>query len=148
MVCYRPQTKFGARLYFCTCLSFCSQGGYLGRYTPQAGTHTPLGRYTPPGRYTHPWAGTPPGRYPPRQVHPPGRYTPQVGTHPLGRYTPRQCMLGYGQQAGATHPTGMHSSFFNFWRTPILFAVPLTPQLCSSHIICPGWMLLFIFFVN
>ena len=27
----------------------------------------------------------------------------------MGRYTPRQCMLGYGQQAGGTHPTGMHS---------------------------------------
>ena len=68
----------------------------------------------PPSRYT-PWTGTPPGRYtpwagtPPRQdTPPPSRYTPQVGTPP-GRYTPRQCMLGYGQQAGGTHPTGMHS---------------------------------------
>ena len=34
-----------------------------------------------------------------------GRYLP-------GRYTlPWQCMLGYGQQVGGTHPTGMHSCF-------------------------------------
>ena len=60
---------------------------------------------------TPPRAGTPPGRYTPWQVHPPagtphGRYNPPwAGTHP------RQCMLGYGQQAGGTHPTGMHSCF-------------------------------------
>ena len=34
------------------------------------------------------WAGTPPGKYSPRQVVHAGRY---------------------GQQAGGTHPTGMHS---------------------------------------
>ena len=28
-----------------------------------------------------------------------------------GRHPPAQCMLGYGQQAGGTHPTGMHSHF-------------------------------------
>ena len=60
------------------------------------------------------WAGTP-GQVHPLAGTPPGRYTPQAGTspgqvHPPGRYTPRpQCMLGYGQQAGGTHPTGMHS---------------------------------------
>ena len=56
----------------------------------------------------------------PDQVHPPGRYTPRqvqplagtlrAGTPPA-RYTPWQCMLGYGHQAGGTHPTGMHSCF-------------------------------------
>ena len=30
--------------------------------------------------------------------------TPSADTLPAG-----QCMLGYGQQAGGTHPTGMHS---------------------------------------
>ena len=29
--------------------------------------------------------------------------TPRAGT------PPRQCMLGYGRQAGGTHPTGLHS---------------------------------------
>ena len=39
-------------------------------------------------------------------IHNPlGRHPPLVDT-PLGRH---QCMLGYGQQAGGTHPTGMHS---------------------------------------
>ena len=96
-----------------------------------------LGRYPPPGRYTSPLAGTSPGRYTPlsrytpRQVHPLGRYTPQactpqVGTAPpnqvhhpsTGRYTPGKVhplvgkpphRQGYSQQAGGTHPTGMHS---------------------------------------
>ena len=108
------------RLCFCTCLSVILftggstwAGTPLGRYTPwagtppgrytspQAGTHTPLGRYTPlagtPPRQVHPQAGTPPGRYTPL-----GRYTP-------GQVHPQQCMLGYGQQAGGTYPTGMHS---------------------------------------
>ena len=78
----------------------------LGRYTPQ---QVPPRQVHPPGRYNPaqqvqppqagtlpwqvpPWAGTPPDRYPPRQVQP-----------------PQKCMLGYGQQAGGTHPTGMHS---------------------------------------
>ena len=38
------------------------------------------------------WAGTP------GQVHPPDSYTPPGAVH-AGRY---------GQQAGGTHPTGMH----------------------------------------
>ena len=39
------------------------------------------------------WAGTLPGRY----------RSPRAGT------PPNQCMLGYGQQAGGTHPTGMQT---------------------------------------
>ena len=41
--------------------------------------------------------------------------TPLADTPPPGRYTPwadtpsPQCMLAYGQQAGGTHPTGIHS---------------------------------------
>ena len=34
----------------------------------------------------------------------------QTHTDP-GNHTPVQCMLGYGQQAGGTHPTGMHSCY-------------------------------------
>ena len=71
-------------LCFYTCLSVIlfTGGEYLGRY--------------------------PPGRYTPQQVHPLGRYTPQQ-VHPQAGTPPTQCMLGYGQQAGGTHPTGMHS---------------------------------------
>ena len=35
-----------------------------------------------------------------------------VGRHPPAD-PPVQCMLGYGQQAGSTHPTGMHSCFIS-----------------------------------
>ena len=52
------------------------------------------------------WAGTPPG-----QVHPPAGATPWAGTLPPGRYTPPAMKFGYGQQAGGTHPTGMHSCY-------------------------------------
>ena len=50
---YRPQTKFAKVMFL---QSFCSQGGSI-------------------------WAGTPPGRYTPRQAHPLGRYPP-AGTPP------------------------------------------------------------------
>ena len=58
--------------------------------TPQADTHPP-GQTPHSGRHPS-WADTP-------QTHTPGQ------THPL----PTQCMLGYGQRAGGTHPTGMQS---------------------------------------
>ena len=97
------------------------RGEYLGRYPPAGtppGRYTPLGRYTtlqagtppspqagtppPLGRYTPPWAGTPPG-----QVNPPwAGKSPQAGTPPGVVHAGR-----YGQQAGGTHPTGMHSCF-------------------------------------
>ena len=89
--CYRPQTKFGARQYFCTCLSFCSQGGGgvpgqvhpPGRYPqqvhPWAGTSP--GYVHSPSRYTPPWAGTPPKQVPPWQV-PPAGTPPWAGTPP------------------------------------------------------------------
>ena len=61
------------------------------------------------------WAGTPPWQVHPRAGHPPGQ------VHPLG----------YGQQAGGTHPTGMHSCFFHirylrfsrhfFWDFPLIY---------------------------
>ena len=77
---YRPQTKF-AKVMFSQ-VSVCPRGGVPGQ--------------------------VPPGRCTPRQVHPQADTLPQAGTPP--RYTPRpQCMLGYCQQAGGTHPTGMHS---------------------------------------
>ena len=85
------------------CQSFCSQGGEY------------LSRYTP------------------GQVHPPGRYTP------LGRYTPqagtppRQCMLGYGQQAGGTHPTGMHSCLSVY--LPVLVSGSVNTPLQFIHFI-------------
>ena len=52
------------------------------------------------------------GRHPPRQTHP-SPDTPWADTSPPNAFwdthSPAQCMLGYSQQAGSTHPTGMHS---------------------------------------
>ena len=60
---YRPQMKFGARLYFCTCLSFCSRGAL-----PQCmlGYHPPRTRHPPPTEQTSPQSRHPTGsRHPP-----------------------------------------------------------------------------------
>ena len=47
--------------------------------------------------------------YPPGQI-PPWADTPPVQTPPSWADTlPAHCMLGYGQQASSTHPTGMQS---------------------------------------
>ena len=68
--------------------------------------HTPVHR----GRgYLHH-----PGRHPFTQTPPPGRHS--LGRHPPpGRIPPPSRhtwdTTGYGQQAGGTHPTGMHSCF-------------------------------------
>ena len=74
---YRPQTKFGARKCFYTCLSFRSRGGEVhtsfattpGRHPP--GRH-PLGRppWADTPRQTHLLGQTPPGRHLPRQTPP------------------------------------------------------------------------------
>ena len=69
-------------------------------------THCMLG-YTP-------LTGTPPGEVHSPGQTPPGRYTPAWSDTPASECwdtntPPAQCMLGYGQQAGSTHPTGMHS---------------------------------------
>ena len=102
-------------------VSVCPHGGSTPRDQvhppPWAQVHPPPGtRYPakdqvhPQSRYTPPEPGTPPGtRYTPQdQIHPSGpgtpphrtRYTPPPGAVHAGRY---------GQQAGGTHPTGMHS---------------------------------------
>ena len=116
---YRLQTKF-AKVMFSQ-VSVCPQGGVYSIACWD--THTPSAQ-------TSPWADTTP-RQTPLGRHPLGRHTP-LGRHPLGRHPhgqtppwadilpgqtpPAQCILGYGQQAGSTHPTGMHSCFkLNFF---------------------------------
>ena len=82
---YRPQTKFAKAMFLhLSVILFTGESTW-------AGTHP--SRYTPPRAGTPPWAGTP----------------PPAGTLPQHLHPPQQCMLGYGQQAGITHPTGMHS---------------------------------------
>ena len=62
-------------------------------FTPVCQSFCSRGSATPPEQ-TPLWANTP-------QADTPGQ-TPLL-----------QCMLGYGQQVGGTHPTGMHSCFSN-----------------------------------
>ena len=110
---YRPQRSWGKVMFLhVSVILFTGGNTWAG---PPRQVHPP-GRYTPcqvhPVAGTH-WAGTPPRQVAPQAGTPPGR-------HPLSRYTPRasiswpQCMLGYSQQAGGTHPTGLHSCFVNF----------------------------------
>ena len=108
--CYCPQTKFAKVMFLqvsvCPqegCLPHCMLGHTPWQVHPREGT-TPS-RYTP----TTPRAGTPPWQVHPRAGTPPGRYTPKRGTPHRQVHPPAQCMLGYGQQAGGTHPTGMQS---------------------------------------
>ena len=52
---------------------------------------------------------TPAGRHPPGQTIPPGRHPPP----PLGRHPPGRHPLLAATAADGTHPTGMHSCWFN-----------------------------------
>ena len=78
--------------------------------------HSMHGGRHPPWANT-PWTDTPLGRHPRADNHL-GRHTPgqthSLGSNPPGQ-TPGQTspclMLGYGQQADGSHPTGMHSCF-------------------------------------
>ena len=127
------------RLCFYTCLSVIlftggvPAGGCLLHC--MLGYTNPLWAGTPTPWQVHPLAGTP-GRYTPSWQVPPCSGTPWQATPP-GRYTPpAQCMLGYGQQVGGTHPTGMQSC----WN---IFTSPLPHSAQSSKFVlpsCRGWV--------
>ena len=88
---YRPQTNLRkGNVFSSVCLEFCPQR--RGVYTPQA--------YIP-------WADIPPSRHPSLPSACWDTHTPLASA--CWDTPPAQCMLGYGQQAGGTHPTGMHS---------------------------------------
>ena len=115
------------RLCFYTCLSFCPQG-VPGQVPLSDQVHPPMTRYTPvPGtpprtRYTPLGPGTPPWD----QVHP-----LRPGTPSRTRYTPGTVHTGrYGQQAGGTHPTGMHSYHVTIFNYVIIH---FEQYLLSSH---------------
>ena len=114
------------------CKGYVFTGVYLSTRGSGCGRHPPRQAYPPgqahlPGR--HPTRQVPPG-----QVHPLGRY-PRAGTPPLPGQTHPHSRAGTppladGQQAGGTHPTGMHSC---------LICRPISRQLCvhsvhGSHI--------------
>ena len=91
---YRPQTKF-AKVMFLHLSVILFTGGCM----PQC----MMG-------YTHLVADTPspPGADIPGNRHPPGADTPHRSRPPQGRHSSAQ-FRRYGQQAGGTHPTGMHT---------------------------------------
>ena len=115
------------RLCFLRCLSVHSLGVWPIAYwdTHPLDRHpSPLGQTpraenlpgNPPGQKAqgrHLPGQTPPGQNPPGQIP---RQTPWADIPPV------QCMLGYGQQVGGMHPTGMHSCYSGiFHRTTMLF---------------------------
>ena len=94
---YRPQTKFAKVMFLHLSVSHSvhGEGGCLPqcRHPLRSDTppraNTPLGADNPPTHSRHPPTPTPWSRHPPCAVH-------------AGRY---------GQLAGGTHPTGMHTCF-------------------------------------
>ena len=54
---------------------------------------------------------------------------------------PAQCMLGYDQQAGGTHPTGMHSCLTKL----VSVVVQLSPVFRSYYIVEKGGLFVFEF---
>ena len=121
---YCPQWSWGKVKFLHMSVILSTQGlphPLPGADTPQA--DTPLGRTlptwadTPLGRH-HPCVDTIPGQAPPWQDTPHWQTPPWADTHP-NRHpwadnpwadTPSaECMLGYSQQVGSTHPTWMQS---------------------------------------
>ena len=105
---YRPQTKFGQGADFTPVCDSVHGGGVGGGCLPHCMLgYNPLGRHSPLGRHPsslcrHPQA--------PRQtpLRPLGRH-PLPGQTSPGRHPPTSDTTGYGQQAGGTHPIGMHT---------------------------------------
>ena len=94
---YRPQRSCGKVMFLHLFLSHSiHSGGASVRHLP--GQTIP--QADPPGQT--PQTDNPPSRadIPPAQCM--LGYTPR---------SPAQCMLGYGQQAGGTHPSGMHTCY-------------------------------------
>ena len=109
---YRPQTKLRqGNVFTPVCHSVHGWGGCMPD-TPeqtQPGRHLP-GRHPPGQTLLTPWVDTP--RQTPPLADNPLRHFPPFPGHARIHKPPGQCMLGYGQQAGSMHPTGMHSCLF------------------------------------
>ena len=81
--------------------SYCTRWGksLYCNYRPQQSCGKVMFLHLSVILFTWAWADTPPGQTPPSR-HPPAD-TPPADTPPA------QCMLGYDQQVGGTHPTEM-----------------------------------------
>ena len=100
---YRPQRSCGKKMFLHLCVSHSVYRGCLPPPLGRPPGQTPPTGQTAPGR--PPWAAPLPSAC--WDTHPPG-HTPPCPVH-AGIHPPAQCMLGYGQKAGGTHPTGMHT---------------------------------------
>ena len=98
-------------IFISICQEFCSPWAGTPRDQVPSGTRYPPLDQVPPDQVHPQGPGTPlgPGTAP-GQVHPQAGIPPGPGT-PLGPGTPPIAVHAarYGQQAGGTHPTGMHS---------------------------------------
>ena len=95
---YRPQTKFAKVMLLHLSVSHSVHRGVSA--SVHAGIHTSTPQeQTPPQKQKPPQKQTPP-----RSRHPPEQTPPRADT-PCTVHAGR-----YGQQAGGTHPTGMHTS--------------------------------------
>ena len=71
-------------------------------------------------------------------THLPGQ-TPPLGRHPPGRHPPAQCMLGYSQQMGSTHSTGMHSCYSSKFEVMLNPHDPITDDYFSCTTNLRNW---------
>ena len=106
---FLPPANEGCEGYVLTgvCLSTGrGEGVWVSASCPRGVSATPP---TPPWADTTPWADTPlPSAC--WDTSPSASWdTPPCPVHAEIHPPPAQCMLGYGQQAGGTHPTGMYS---------------------------------------
>ena len=63
-------------------------------------------------------------------------YIPSMQTPPPRQTPPAQCMLGYGQQAGVAHLTGMHSVYEVYVKVCMLESIQAVtgqPYLDGGH---------------
>ena len=129
---YRPQRSWGKVMFLHMSAILFRGGGVCHNPPPTPEQAHTLEQASPSGQ-APPWAAPPLRAGPPGPTPPPWADTPWAGTplgrNPLGRHpappqwadtplpgqtppAPTQSMLGYGQQAGGTHPTGIQSCFY------------------------------------
>ena len=115
-VYYCPLTKFAKVMFLHLSVSHSVHGGqclpqYMLGYTPTTSkADTPWSRHLP-------GADTPQEQTPPRSRPPPREQTPQGADTPPPKEQTPPCTVHagrYGQQAGGTHPTGMHTCLIYF----------------------------------
>ena len=117
---YRPQRSWGKVMFSQAVCDSVNRGVV---YLNACWDTTPPGADTPSPEETD--THTPP----PRSRHPPGADTPHSRHPPLGADTPRgadtpptgSMTPAYGQRAGGTHPTGMHSCLILWFGISALF---------------------------